>query len=135
MSETRIEKDSMGEMRVPADAYYGAQTGRAVENFPISDLRLPPHPIGPAPYARSAPRTADLRTEGNRAPGVSIRLAIRSSIAIITEATSVRLAPSGRCTCSICTAPMSGQFGRTVLQCLWGCNDFSAMIVVKENRS
>ena len=30
----------MGEMRVPADAYYGAQTGRAVENFPISDLRF-----------------------------------------------------------------------------------------------
>ena len=37
----RVEKDSMGEMKVPADAYYGAQTGRAVENFPISDLRLP----------------------------------------------------------------------------------------------
>jgi fumarate hydratase class II len=30
----------MGEMRVPADAYYAAQTGRAVENFPISDLRF-----------------------------------------------------------------------------------------------
>jgi len=37
----RGEKDSMGEMKVPADAYYGAQTGRAVENFPISDLRFP----------------------------------------------------------------------------------------------
>jgi fumarate hydratase, class II len=36
----RVEKDSMGEMRVPAGAYYGAQTARAVENFPISDLRL-----------------------------------------------------------------------------------------------
>jgi fumarate hydratase class II len=36
----RIEKDSMGEMRVPGDAYYGAQTARAVENFPISDLRF-----------------------------------------------------------------------------------------------
>src|SRR4051794_25371116 len=36
----RVEKDSMGEMRVPADAYYGAQTGRAAENFPISDLRF-----------------------------------------------------------------------------------------------
>jgi fumarate hydratase class II len=30
----------MGEMRVPADAYYGASTARAVENFPISDLRF-----------------------------------------------------------------------------------------------
>ena len=37
----RIEKDSMGEMRVPADALYGAQTQRAVENFPISSLRFP----------------------------------------------------------------------------------------------
>ncbi len=37
---TRTEKDSMGELQVPADAYYGAQTGRAVENFPISDLRF-----------------------------------------------------------------------------------------------
>jgi fumarate hydratase class II len=38
---SRIEKDSMGEMRVAAAAYYGAQTARAVENFPISDLRFP----------------------------------------------------------------------------------------------
>src|SRR5436190_7193985 len=37
----RIEKDSMGEMRVPENALYGAQTARAVENFPISGLRLP----------------------------------------------------------------------------------------------
>jgi len=37
----RIEKDSMGEMTVPDDAYYGAQTQRAVLNFPISGLRLP----------------------------------------------------------------------------------------------
>jgi len=39
--ETRIERDSMGEMRVPAAAYYGASTQRAVLNFPISDLRFP----------------------------------------------------------------------------------------------
>ncbi|MDB6035329.1 MAG: class fumarate hydratase, partial [Verrucomicrobiales bacterium] len=39
--EWRIESDSMGEMRVPAAVYYGAQTARAVENFPISGLRLP----------------------------------------------------------------------------------------------
>jgi fumarate hydratase class II len=40
MAEFRTERDSMGEMKVPADAYYGAQTARAVENFPISDLRF-----------------------------------------------------------------------------------------------
>src|SRR5438874_5333524 len=39
--ETRSERDSMGEMEVPADAYYGASTQRAVLNFPISDLRFP----------------------------------------------------------------------------------------------
>ena len=37
----RIEHDSMGELRVPVDALYGAQTQRAVENFPISGLRMP----------------------------------------------------------------------------------------------
>src|SRR5690242_9189468 len=41
IEETRIERDSMGEMRVPANAYYGASTQRAVLNFPISDLRFP----------------------------------------------------------------------------------------------
>ena len=38
--EYRIEHDSMGEMRVPRDALYGAQTARAVENFPISRMRF-----------------------------------------------------------------------------------------------
>ena len=40
-SRYRIEHDSMGELKVPAEALYGAQTQRAVENFPISGLRLP----------------------------------------------------------------------------------------------
>ena len=39
----RTEKDPLGEMQVPADALYGIQTLRAVENFPISGIRpLPP---------------------------------------------------------------------------------------------
>lgn len=37
----REEKDALGSVWVPGDAYYGAQTQRAVENFPISDLRFP----------------------------------------------------------------------------------------------
>jgi fumarate hydratase class II len=37
----RTESDSMGQMQVPAEAYYGAQTARAIENFPISNLRFP----------------------------------------------------------------------------------------------
>jgi fumarate hydratase class II len=40
MTQFRSESDSMGEVRVPADAYYGAQTARAVVNFPISGLRF-----------------------------------------------------------------------------------------------
>ena len=35
----RLERDSLGEVRVPLQALYGAQTARAVENFPISGLR------------------------------------------------------------------------------------------------
>ncbi len=38
---TRIERDTMGELAVPAEAYYGVQTARAIENFPISSLRMP----------------------------------------------------------------------------------------------
>lgn len=39
MSDTRIERDSLGEIAVPAGAYWGAQTQRAIQNFPISGLR------------------------------------------------------------------------------------------------
>jgi aspartate ammonia-lyase len=42
MAENRIEKDALGEVEVPATAYHGAQTQRAVENFPISGQRLAP---------------------------------------------------------------------------------------------
>jgi fumarate hydratase, class II len=42
MSKVRIERDSMGEVRVPASAKWRAQTQRAVENFPISGLRIEP---------------------------------------------------------------------------------------------
>ncbi len=40
--ETRLEKDSLGERPIPADAYYGIQTARALDNFPISGLRPKP---------------------------------------------------------------------------------------------
>ncbi len=41
MAEERVETDSMGDIRVPAAAYYGAQTQRALENFPLSGRRMP----------------------------------------------------------------------------------------------
>ena len=37
----RIEKDNLGEVRVPTDKYYGAQTARALVNFPIGTERMP----------------------------------------------------------------------------------------------
>jgi len=42
MSDKRKAKDSMGEVTLPADALYGAQTQRAIDNFPVSGTRLPP---------------------------------------------------------------------------------------------
>ena len=45
MSDFRVEKDSMGEVKVPSQALWGAQTQRAVENFPISGRTLPPRMI------------------------------------------------------------------------------------------
>ena len=41
MSKYRIEKDSLGEVKVSEDKLYGAQTQRAVDNFPISGLTMP----------------------------------------------------------------------------------------------
>ncbi len=64
MGETRREKDSLGFVDVPARAYYGAQTARAVENYPISGLRAHPQlirAIGMVKYAAA---------EANRALGL-----------------------------------------------------------------
>ena len=41
----RVEKDSMGEVKVPADAYFGVQSTRSMNNFPISGFRLPPEQV------------------------------------------------------------------------------------------
>src|SRR5258707_13714190 len=54
MSDFRIEHDSKGQVQVPTTAYYGAQTQRAIENFPISGEPLPPeliHALGLVKYA------------------------------------------------------------------------------------
>ena len=57
---TRIERDSMGEMAVPADALYGASTQRAVLNFPISGQRVPAR-VHPRPRAGQAGGRRDER--------------------------------------------------------------------------
>lgn len=61
MSATfRIERDSMGEMQVPADAYYAAQTARAVANFPISGYRFPRRFIAALGFVKAAAARANM---------------------------------------------------------------------------
>ncbi|MCI0994292.1 class II fumarate hydratase [Pseudomonas corrugata] len=63
MSNTRIERDSMGELHVPVDALYGAQTQRAVENFPISGQRMPTQFIRALILAKAAAAQANVELE------------------------------------------------------------------------
>ena len=60
MSNTRIERDSMGEMTVPADALYGASTARAVENFPIAKRPVPAAVIHAFGHLKAACAQANL---------------------------------------------------------------------------
>jgi fumarate hydratase class II len=57
--EYRTEKDSMGEVKVPKDAYYGAQTQRAVENFPVSGIGFPPRFIRALALVKHAAASAN----------------------------------------------------------------------------
>ncbi len=77
---TRIERDSMGEVAVPADALYGAQTARAVENFPISGWPLPREFVAALGLVKLA------AAEAHKAAG---RLAPREADAIIAAAQEV----------------------------------------------
>ena len=60
MNNTRIERDSMGELRVPEAALYGAQTQRAVDNFPISHQRMPAQFIRALILAKAAAAQANV---------------------------------------------------------------------------
>ncbi len=57
----RTERDSMGELEVPANALWGAQTQRAVQNFPISGLRMPARFIAALGLVKQAAARANLR--------------------------------------------------------------------------
>ena len=56
----RIEKDSMGELNVPINAYYGAQTQRAIDNFPISHRPLPHNFIQALAYVKFSCASSNL---------------------------------------------------------------------------
>ncbi|HET6807204.1 MAG TPA: class II fumarate hydratase [Frateuria sp.] len=60
MADFRTEHDSMGELKVPADALYGAQTQRAIDNFPISGLALPRDFIRALGLIKAAAASANL---------------------------------------------------------------------------
>ena len=60
MSNTRIEHDSMGELHVPEAALYGAQTQRAVDNFPVSHQRMPAQFIRALILAKAAAAKANI---------------------------------------------------------------------------
>jgi fumarate hydratase, class II len=62
-SSFRIERDSMGELQVPAQALWGAQTQRAVENFPISGLTMPRAFIGALGLVKQAGARANTRLQ------------------------------------------------------------------------
>lgn len=63
-SRFRVEKDSLGERRVPADAYWGANVSRALENFPISGRKI--HPRIVRAYARIKKTAARINAEAGR---------------------------------------------------------------------
>ena len=59
MAKPRIERDSLGELEVPAEALWGAQTQRAVQNFPVSGQRMPPGFIRALALIKSAAARAN----------------------------------------------------------------------------
>ncbi len=63
MSNTRIERDSMGELHVPEHALYGAQTQRAVDNFPISHQRMPVQFVRALILAKAAAAKANVELQ------------------------------------------------------------------------
>ena len=63
MTKTRVEKDSMGELNVPHDALYGAQTQRAINNFPVSGQRLPEPFIRALITVKKAAALANMKLE------------------------------------------------------------------------
>jgi fumarate hydratase class II len=77
----RIEKDSMGEIQVPEEAYFGAQTQRARENFRVSDLRFP------GPIIRALGRIKKHAARANRDLGL---LEAKRAEAIIEAAREVQ---------------------------------------------
>ena len=91
--EYRLEHDTMGEMRVPADRYWGAQTQRSFENFRIGTEKIPPEVIRAFAVVKLAAARANAPLGALDAP-VPSRPPVTRSLTARSTATS-RL-PSGR---------------------------------------
>jgi aspartate ammonia-lyase len=78
--DVRTERDPLGEVQIPANAYYGAQTMRAVENFPISGLRVPATLVTATVLVKRAAAEANVALE---------RLDARTGDAIVTAADEI----------------------------------------------
>ncbi len=76
----RVERDPLGEVRVPAEAYYGVQTQRALDNFPISGMTAPPELVSATALIKKA------AAEANRELG---RLPVEIADAIVRAADEV----------------------------------------------
>jgi len=81
----RIEKDSMGPLEVPADAYYGVQTQRAVTNFPISGWPMP------APFVRAMGQIKRAAAQTNRELGLVDKKVADAIVAAATEVVDGKL--------------------------------------------
>jgi len=77
----RVERDPLGEVRVPASAYYGAQTQRAVENFPISGLTAPPELVVATVQIKKA--AAEANRDLDRLPGEIAGAIVRAADEIL----------------------------------------------------
>ncbi|WP_129782079.1 class II fumarate hydratase [Peristeroidobacter soli] len=86
----RIERDSLGELKVPSDALWGAQTQRAVDNFPISSLRMPRDFIRALGLIKWAAATANLELGGLEAKHAA---AIQKASIEVVEGTHDRQFP------------------------------------------
>src|SRR5512143_3114852 len=78
--QTRIERDSLGQRELPADVYYGIQTARAIENFPISGWR---------PYPSLVTATIQIKKAAARANAGLGSLAVRTANAIEAAADEI----------------------------------------------
>jgi aspartate ammonia-lyase len=70
MASFRVERDPLGELQVPAEAYYGIQTARAVANFPISGFRAPATLVEATVHVKKAAAHAN-RSLGRLEPGIA----------------------------------------------------------------